>query len=84
MKEPCFEKATGPDPQGLWLDKRRAYRASSITGSKPCDSDAAELASNALHRIRALGSAGATVILDCPIVRRPTVGGITRGKTSGC
>jgi len=26
VNEPCFEKATGPDPQryGLWLDKRRA------------------------------------------------------------
>jgi len=26
INEPCFEKATGPDPQrfGLWLDKRRA------------------------------------------------------------
>src|SRR5262249_60673946 len=26
VNEPCFEKATGPDPQrfGLWLDRRRA------------------------------------------------------------
>ena len=26
VNEPCFEKATGPDPQrfGLWLDKRRS------------------------------------------------------------
>jgi hypothetical protein len=25
VNDPCFEKATGPDPQrfGLWLDKRR-------------------------------------------------------------
>ena len=50
VNEPCFEKATGPDPQryGLWLDKRRAdcspdpfENAGKYKGGLPAPSDPA-------------------------------------------